>query len=183
MKRFTSAFLLLLLTSCGVPLEAEPEILDITIDDPPQVAEPPTRDLEAVTLYLVGGETVVPVTRDLTSPADVEVILESLFEGVTEPESRAGLRTSVPPETRLLGVERDGSSVVVDLGREFTAVGGEQEVMAVAQIVLTAPAVEGVESVSFEIESIPTAVPVSDGALSSDAVTAHQYGELLQAPP
>lgn len=176
-------FLALALTACGVPLEAEPEILDITIDDPPQVAEPPTEDLEAVTLYLVGGESVVPVTRDLTSPADVETVLESLFDGITEPESRAGLRTSVPPSTRLLGVEQEGSSIVVDLGREFTAVGGEQEIMAIAQIVLTATGVGGVDSVSFEIESVPTAVPVSDGALSSESVTAHEYADLLQAPP
>lgn len=183
MKWFPFVFLVVLLAACGVPLEAEPEILDIAIDEPPQVAEPPTEDLEAVTIYLAGGESVVPVTRDLPSPADVVVVLESLFDGVTEPESRAGLRSSIPPESRLLGVEQVGSSIVVDLGREFTAVGGEQEIMAVAQIVLSATGVAGVESVSFEIETVPTAVPVSDGALSDDAVTAHEYADLVQAPP
>lgn len=183
MRRAWMLVMVVTFAACGVPLEAEPELLAISIDNPPQIVEPTPEDLESVTLYLVRDDTVVPVTRDLSSPADVEMILESLLDGTTNPESRAGLRTSIAPSTRLLGVEVVGNSVIVDLGREFTAVGGEQEILAVAQIVLTATGVDGLESVSFEIESVPTAVPVADGALADVAVTAHEYADLLAAAP
>jgi spore germination protein GerM len=67
----------------------------------------------------------------------------------------------------------------IDLNRVFAAVGGEEEILAVAQIVLTATSIEGVDLVAFQLDGVPTDVPVASGALSVDPVGAADYSALV----
>jgi spore germination protein GerM len=102
-----------------------------------------------------------------------------LFEGTTEPEERASLRSAVPPGTRLIDLAVDGNTVRIDLNPAFASVGGEEETLAVAQIVLTATGTLGVDRVLFQLEGVPTAVPVAGGALSTAPVGADDYAPLV----
>jgi spore germination protein GerM len=180
MSRIPSLVLLLLLAvACGIPLDAEPETVDVDVDGSPDAPGPVPGDLAAVTMYLVSDETLVRVTRDLPADAGLQSILESLFGGLTEPEARSDLRSSIPTGTEIIGIETEGRIARIDLSREFAVVGGEAETLAVAQIVLTATSVDGIDLVAFELEGVPTDVPVASGALSIDPVDAADYAALV----
>lgn len=171
--------LALLVVACGIPLDAEPEIVTVADDGTPDDPGPAPDDLAAVTMYLVSDEALVRITRDLPDPAGLGEILESLLGGVTEPEERANLRSSIPGDTEVIGIERDGNVARIDLSREFAVVGGEEEILAVAQIVLTATSFDGIDLVALQLEGVPTAAPVANGALSIEPVGAADYASLI----
>lgn len=181
MSRFTrmAAVATLLIVACGVPLDEEAEHLMIELEEAPQIEEPQPEDLAAVSVYLVRDDVLVHVTRDLPVPTTLDEILDSLLAGVSQPEERANLRTSIPPGTTLLGLEMDGGTASINLSSDFASVGGEQEILAVAQIVLTVTSTDSVSRVEFQLEGVPTDVPVAGGALSVDPVAADQYEELI----
>lgn len=179
MKRLVGLLAALTLVGCGIPLDSAPEVVDLEAAADPDDVGPVLGDLSAVSLYLVRDEVLVPVTRDLPSPPAPEVVLGSLLGDVTEPEQRSDLRTAIPPGTRALGVTVEDSTMRVDLSREFASVGGEEEILAVAQIVLTATALEGIDLVTFELDGVPTDVPVASGALSAEPVGAADYESLI----
>lgn len=168
--------LCLAVVACGVPLDPVPEVVEREVGAPdPEVAELEADDLVAASLYLVDEGVIVPVTRDLPEPVDTLTILESLLGGTTEPEERRGLRTSIPDATRVLDLKQTGSTVRLDLSSDFAAVGGEEELLAVAQVVLSVTEVEGVEAVVFELEGVQTDVPLPNGVLTDEPVSGSDY--------
>jgi spore germination protein GerM len=169
----------LLMSGCGIPVDTEPEGLVLDVEAPVEAQTTPPEDLAAVSVYLIRDERIVHVTRDLPSPASPDEILRSLLEGVTGPEERVNLRTSISTETQLLGLREQGSVLHVDLSRDFAGMGGEEETLAIAQIVLTLTSIEGIESVEFALDGVQTDVPVSDGALSDRPVSANDYQVLV----
>jgi len=175
------AFAAVSIAACGIPLDAQPETIDVEAVDSPENGGPVLGDLSSVSMYLIRDEVLVPVTRDLPSPPSPEGALGSLLDGVTEPEQRANLRTAIPPGTSVIDITADGRVLLVDLSREFASVGGEEEILAVAQIVLTATSIQGVDLVALHLEGLPTNAPVASGALSDDPVGASDY-ESLVAP-
>lgn len=179
MKKLVPYVALVLVTGCGVPVESTPEEIVFDLDPPPEIDVPAPEDLASVSIYLVKNDQLVHATRDLATPTRPDLILASLFGGVTAPEQRADLRTSIPVGSEILEVVHDGSILRLNLSRDFAAVGGEEEIQAVAQIVLTATSIEGIELVAFELEGVPTDVPVADGALSVEPVGPEDYVELL----
>ena len=181
MRRFVVAVAALLLAACGIPLDVQPEAIDVEAVVSPENGGPVLGNLSSVSMYFVRDEVLVPVTRDLPSPPSPEVVLGSLLGGVTEPEQRANLRTAIPPGTTEIDITADGRVLLVDLSQEFASVGGEEEILAVAQIVLTATSIEGVDLVALHLDGLPTNAPVASGALSDDPVGARDY-ESLVAP-
>ena len=171
--------LALLVTACGIPVDASPETISVDLGDLGEIEEATGARLAAVSIYLVRDDRLVHVTRDLPSPAQLADVLESLVSGETDPEDRAGLRSSIPIGTELRGVTEEGGVARIDLSSDFAAVGGRQELLAVAQVVLTATGIEGVDAVVFELEGNPTDVPTPSGALADHPVTAEDYTTLL----
>lgn len=178
-RRMLFPVIALLVAACGIPVEAEPEIVDVELAPPAGNETPAPGELAAVSLYLVRDEALVHVTRDLRSPPSLTSIFGSLLSDVTPEERQANLRTAIPPGTEIISITEDGSVLRVDLNSEFAAVGGEEELLAVAQIVMTATSVEGVDRVAFLLEGVPTDVPVASGALSVDPVGAADYEALV----
>lgn len=180
MKHRLPLMALLVITACGIPVDATPETFDL-----PEVGAaiedlPPTGELAAAPLYLVGDAGLVRVTRDLVEPVGAEAVLESLLTGVTEPEDRSGLSSSIPLGTQLLGFAISDGVATVDLSADFATVGGQQEISAVAQIVLTVTQAGDIDGVVFELEGVRTDVPTPDGALATVAVTADDYETLIE---
>lgn len=179
MSRARVALVGMAVVACGVPLDPAPEIVEGELGSPdPVIEELEDEKLVAAPLYLVDHGVIVPVTRNLPEPVDVTTVLESLLDGTTAPEERRGLRTSIPPGTRVLDVEENGSTARLDLSEDFAAVGGEEELLAVAQVVLSITAIDGVESVLFELEGVQTDVPLPGGALTDEPITGSEYREL-----
>jgi len=169
----------LLATACGVPLDSAPETIAVDLGDASELDLPVGDDLAPVTFFLVEDGGLVPVTHELPLPISVESVTSFLVEGIDPTGNGPGLRTSIPTGTRVLGVERDGAVAEVDLSRDFAAVGGEEELLAVAQVVLTLTELDGVRAVAFELAGVATDVPLPDGALSNDPVAADDYRSLI----
>lgn len=173
------ALALLLLTACGVPIDDGPELIEVDSVEQPGLVPAVADDLASVSLFLIREGQLVPITRDLAAPVSVEAVVSSLLSDLTDPELRSGLRSSIPPGTTLIGVEVVGGIAELDLGRQFASVGGEEEVLAVAQIVLTLTSLVEVEAVTFLLDGVLTGVPTSSGAISDDPVTAGEYLDLV----
>ena len=133
-------------------------------------------------VYLVQAEQLVRVVRR-SSPSDLSAVVRLLLDGPTESEFAAGLRSAISPRTTLHSARIDGDTAVVDLSVSFVEVGGQEQILAVAQIVLTAAAVPGVTQVRFLLDGEAVDVPRADGTLTSDTVRAVDYRQLLQTPP
>lgn len=179
MRRMTLLSLALAVAACGIPLDSAPEAVELEVAAASDAGGPVLGDLAAVSIYLVRDASVVNVTRDLPAPPTLEIVFDSLLGSVTEPEQRSGLRTAIPRATEILAIEEVDATLQLDLSQEFAAVGGEEEVLAVAQIVMTATSIEGIELVAFQLEGVPTDVPVANGALSDDPVGAGDYASLV----
>lgn len=178
-RRLTLVTAALLMTACGVPLDSVPETIAVDLGDTPELDLPVGDDLEAVTFYLIEQGNLVPVTHELPIPVVAESVAEFLVEGIDPTDKGAGLRTSIPTGTRVLTVDRENGVVRVNLSRDFAVVGGEEELLAVAQVVLTLTDLEEVDAVAFELEGVATDVPLPNGALSDDPVGAEDYRSLI----
>jgi peptidoglycan hydrolase-like protein with peptidoglycan-binding domain len=112
----------------------------------PAAAAPPGQ----VDVAFLQGEQVVTVARPGTT-ADAAV--RALIAGPTAAEKREKITSTVPRRTALRGVSVAGGVATIDLDRRFAS-GRKAEVLAarVAQLVLTATAVSGVESVQLVID-------------------------------
>jgi spore germination protein GerM len=161
------------LTACGIPADSQPQALarkDIPFDllaPSTTTAQPGTPGARVpINVYLVGITGLVPVSRDVRAPATITEALNALLAGPTDAEVANGLRTSVSAQTSLsAGVVGFGVGTV-DLGGAFGQVGGQEQILAVAQLVFTATSVPGIVKVQFTLGGRPVEVPAGDGTLT-----------------
>lgn len=66
---------------------------------------------------------------------------------------------------------------VADLSQAFTLIGGDEEILAVAHLVLTLTSLDGVSGVLLAIEGNPVAATVGEGALMSRPLTADDFAD------
>jgi hypothetical protein len=175
-----------LAAACGVPTDSSPHALPrdgVPFDllAPASTAVATSSTLVAVTtevpVYLVGPDRLVVVRRLVESPPSLFRALEALLAGPMPDEAAAGLRTAVTNQARLLSVRVQSGVATIDLSGEFAAIGGQEQILAVAQLVFTATASKGVLGVRLSIDGRPVEAPRGDGTLSQELVPA-DYGAL-----
>lgn len=174
----------LLAAGCGIPADPHPVAVPGGVVRPAlgPTTTTPTPATQA-TVFFVQAEHLVPVARSTIRP-DMQAVLQVLFSGPTEAELAAGLRTAISAQPNVRSIATEGSSAVIDLTSTFVEVGGEEQILALAQIVLTATAAPGITSVRFQLEGQAVEVPRADGTLSSGPLTATDYASLREpAPP
>jgi hypothetical protein len=189
-----TAFVALALTAtataaCGIPRDARPAVIPggvvnsalAAAEDNPMATGPASQQVVA-DLFLVQAAHLVKVART-TPRRDVFDALNLLLTGPTEAEFGAGIRTAISPQTTLRSARVDGNTAVVDLSGALVEVGGQEQILAVAQIVLTAMAVPGVEQVRLLLEGQRVEVPRADGNLTSEALRVADYDGLLEPSP
>jgi Spore germination protein len=168
--------------ACGISPGA-PEILPggvVTpaVPPPPEVADTGrSASLRPVRIFLVTGGQLIDVPRSTSEPG-LEGTLRLLLEGPTAAEISAGVRSAIAAGTHLRSATLEAGSAVVDLSRAFLDLGGEEQILAVAQLVLTATAVPGVDSVRFALDGEDLEVPRADGTLVRAPLTAGDYAAL-----
>jgi hypothetical protein len=182
----------LLAVGCGIPEDRHPTALPGGVITPglgstTTTATTPSGQEPAVeaTVFLVRAEHVAPVVRR-TTRVDLETALELLVTGPTEAELGAGLRTAISSQTQFHSVAVNGTTAVIDVTSAFVEVAGQEQILALAQVVLTATTVPGITEVRFALEGQPVDVPRADGTLSSGPLTATDYAALRepdQPPP
>ena len=187
--------LLAVLPGCGVPTGGEPSTIAAT-DVPygladsspsPTPATPPEAKVDAPRVYWVTAtDTLVPRSREVsgsTRRARLADLLEQLAAEPTADERDEQLSTALPPEVRLRVTRLDGGTATIGVDALAEAPAGLSGRRAVAQIVLTATSVPGVDAVLLELAGEPIEAPLPDGALTDRPLTAQDYAAATVAAP
>lgn len=175
----------LLLASCGVPADGDPQV--IAADNlPPDLVDPsqsttttlPPAQTVPITVYLLrqtsGGTQLVPVEREVTDPTEPGQRIEAVLDAQpTAQEEARGLSSAIPPDVELLEapLNRDDRVLSIDLSGEFFAIQGPLLSNAFAQIVYTAAELDGVRSVRFRVDGRPQQAIDDEGAQQSSVDT------------
>jgi len=177
----TVALLSMIMAACGIPHDREPALMPGGVVAPALAPrEPgPSAPITEVPVFLVQTEHLVKVVRR-AALGDLTGVLGRLLAGPKEEEFAAGIRTAIGPQTELRSARLDGDTAIVDLSAAFVEVGGQEQILAVAQIVLTATSVPGILQVRFLLEGQAVDVPRADGTLTSEALRRGDYEGLLR---
>ncbi|SDF66150.1 Sporulation and spore germination [Blastococcus aurantiacus] len=186
-RRVGLCAVLAVLAGCSVPTGGEPSTIAPT-DVPYGLAEPspaptstspPEATADASRVHWVtAADTLVPRVREVSGRTRRErlgSLLEQLAAGPTRDERDEQLSTALPPEVRLGVTDLDGGTATIDLDELAEAPAGVSGRRAVAQIVLTATSVPGVESVLLELAGEPIEAPLPAGELTDRPLTAQDY--------
>jgi spore germination protein GerM len=185
-RRVWAGALLLVVSACGVPSDPGPRALprdDVPFDLLAPASSPgSSTTLVAVTtdvaLTLIGPERLVEVHRLVEAPPSLFRVIEALLAGPTAEESALGLRTAIINQTRLLSVRIQGGVATINLSGDFAAIGGTEQILALAQLVFTAAAEEGVLGVRVSLDGKPVEVPRGDGTLTQDPLRPSDYAAI-----
>jgi spore germination protein GerM len=189
---------LTLSSACGVPTGGGPTTIAAS-DVPyglasPSTASPASPSADPKTdpsrIFLVAGDdALAPRPRDTDGSSRrerLEDVLSALATGPSGAERDEQLSTALPPEVRLTVVELSAGTATIDIAAPAEAPSGWASRRAVAQIVLTATSVPGVEAVRLTLDGSPVEAPLPSGELTSAPLTAADYAALLipaSAPP
>ena len=164
-------------------LEAPTDVSSVGLDPAGPATSAEQAELRATVYLVTDADALVAVVRPL--PVDGEAneqlaaVVESLIDGPSDAD--AGLRSAVPPTTSVRSVVVDGSVATIDLSSDFASIGGPEELLAVAQLGLTATTFPGVRAVRLRLEGSPIEIPLPDGALTDEPVTLGQFSPLLES--
>ena len=163
------------LAGCGLRQDDKPRDLSIDAKTKALLDNAPTTSTVARSLstdqhelFLVRSQTgttesLVPVVTPVATPVDPANLPRQVIEKlVTQPPVTEDLKTFIPQGTQVLGVVQHGNVLDVDLSKELSQVENNGQRIAVAQIVFTATAIDGIEFVRFSINGSPTPVPLDD---------------------
>ncbi len=194
MRRHLLAVLVLLVTAaCGTngggsvdagPVPSRPETTTTTA---PAAAQPdapaPTGGATtAVQLYFTRGETLQAVSRPVPRVARVGAeAVKALLGGPTAEESRSGLGTAIPRETRFRDLIIDDGVAKVDLSGAFESGGGTLSLtMRLAQVTCTLDQFGSVRGVRFALDGKLVNVFSGNGIVLDEPVTCSSYRDLLR---
>lgn len=210
MKRTTGSRRLVLLVmielmsmvACGVPLQstAEPIPSGVLPDGPvgsaptgPSSTSAVSPTLDRLRLWFVKGDGLVAALSSLPSGTGAERILLALADGPAGPAG-SDLRTvardpltgralvGLPGGMESPGGAMAGSTVTVEVSPAFGAMPSREQVLLLAQVVLSLTGA-GAESVAVVDESgAPVALPLPDGRLLDAPARARDYAPLITRP-
>jgi hypothetical protein len=153
----------------------------------PTVSSSPSPSASAspttVRLYFLRGEKLGVAERRVkhtTMPATAS--MKALLAGPTGSERSAGLGTTIPAGTRLLGLTIAGTTARVDLSGDFASGGGSLSMTArVAQVVYTLTRYPTVRSVEFLLDGQPVGALGGEGVVLDGAQTRADWRD-FEAP-
>ena len=120
------------------------------------------------------GRLVETLRSHRETRAVATAALQALFAGPTRDERAAGMRTEIPPGTRLLGLVIASGVARVDLSSDYQAGASSRSLqLRLAQVVYTLTQFPSVRRVSFSVDGSPVSDhPVGRGAYKALAATA-----------
>ncbi|HVX20621.1 MAG TPA: GerMN domain-containing protein [Acidimicrobiales bacterium] len=172
-----------LLAGCGIPTQTAAQVVDrrdvpFGLADPaPTTTSLPVPSVD-VTVFFEGAERLVAVSRAVPRPASPEEVLDALGRGPTTAESTGGWRSPISTATPLAVVGQRDGTITVRVPRAFTQLGGQDQIVAAAQLVFSLTAFAAVDRVVIQIGRHPASIPTANGALTSAPLTVHDYRSL-----
>lgn len=183
-SRLSVLVAVVLVASCGVPRDPSarrlhPDDVPFGLASPaPTTTLPAQRGSAVFSIFLIREERLVRVERRSTTLPDPATRLAALVDGPHPQEASSGLRTTVDEESELrVHTVKDGVATV-DLG-EQPPVSGPDQILAIAQVVVTLAEDPTVDAVRFTLGGEPVAVPAGDGTLRADPLRAVDFLALL----
>lgn len=172
------------LVACGAPPEPTAQAVDDTsvpfglLDrDAPPLLTPTGQDTERASLCFVRGDKLAVIDTTLERPANPTTVVDALVE--PPKDAGASLRTAIGPPPLVAGIRLEAGVAEIDLRPAITDLAGDEQLLAVAQLVCTLTNQPGIGTVSFTLEGAPIDVPRGDGSLTSAPVSRDDYRSLL----
>lgn len=183
------------LTGCGVPTGGQPQTIppsDIPYglaspSPTPMPSAPPETVADTSRVHWIDAQdTLVPQPREVggtTRRERLAHLLDELAAGPLPRERDDELSSALPPEVRLGVAALDEGTATVDVDTLGRAPSGGSTRRAVAQIVLTATSVPGVQAVRLQLAGEPVEAPLPSGELISRPLTASDYTSFTTPSP
>lgn len=169
-------------SACGIPVDSRPR----DIPDLQAVTTVPRRGTPGVqahnaTLYFVASsagrtDRLQPILR--RADADPASVVRELLKGLGPSDDRS-LRSAIPPDTQLRAASQspDGTAII-DIDQTFFKAKGAQLVRALAQLVFSVSALDGVGQVRILVNGTAREWPLGDGVPKTRALTVADFAEL-----
>jgi germination protein M len=124
---------------------------------------------------LVGtASRIIPRTQQVGTAA-----MKALLEGPTDAEKQAGMFSSIPDGTTLLGLDISESVATVDLSKEYASGGGSLSMlMRLAEVVFTLTQFPTVDGVSFKLDGQPITVLGGEGIIIDHPMSRADYEDM-----
>lgn len=179
-----------LLSSCGVPVDREPEAIPPIVDSPsttPDVtgtAPSDSRRLgQSVVIYLIRGEGLLGETTFVRTGFDIGDLLTTLIEGPSADSVDLGARSGLAQRVDLVkSVEIVDGYARVSLSGSFNDLPGTEQTLVIGQLTLTFVANLPINGAIFEEDGQVVAVPDADGLPILGPVSRINYVTLLTRP-
>jgi spore germination protein GerM len=173
--------LVLTLGACGISTSGGPAAIPASqIPRVPQTTttNPGSGCVVPVTIVLLNqlnNAAPMSVGRCVSQHQTLSATVTQLLLGPTDTELLNGIISSIPPDTRLLGLSVNShlGQVTVNLSVEFIAGSSSQQLQEVEQVVFTiACALSASTRIIFQVEGTQQSVPIASGATVNGPVTA-----------
>jgi hypothetical protein len=161
------------------PASVSPSPSPLVSPSPSPAVSPPIVVLPSSTIYLVSNAALVGEFRPRTQTGTLGDLLRALLRGPTDAEASRGISTAINTSPMLLGVSVQGGTATVDLSSTFGDIRAPDQVLATAQVVMTATSFPGVNAVQISLDGKVTQMPLADGTLSWSPLTFADYASLL----
>ncbi len=170
-----------MLFGCGIPVEERARPLPADMIPSSLPAQGPAassasgdRGAASADVFLVRNSRLVRVGRQPWDPPLLEGAIAALLRGPTATERADGVRTALTRPVRLAGAVAAGVPLI-DVTGSLADVEGEEQILALAQLVFTLTALPSVDGVSFALDGRPVEVPTGDGALKRGPIGRHDF--------
>ncbi len=174
--------------SCGVPAESSPRQLPQSaipdaLKPSDTVVSTSASPEERVDLWFVRDSQLVSVTHLVPARADPKRVIDELLSGPTDSERSGSLRSAIPDAAAVDEVKVSGGKATVGLSSAFSEIPAADQLLAVAQLVLTLTDLRGIGLVEFTVGDAAAAVPLPNGDTSTGSVSRDDYVELSTPIP
>ncbi len=167
--------LALLAAGCAIPTQGAPSsippsrvpfnLLNPHLPTTTTTQPTPSSLVPVKVFFLDSNSRLQPESRVVASPAPLTSIISSMLAGPTTAETASGVFTAIPSDVAVLSTTSQGGVVTVNMNTDFGQINGTSTELAVAQIVATVAAENGLGTgVIFEIEGQRTSVPIANGS-------------------
>lgn len=170
-----------LLAGCAVPDQSQPDIISSSraAAQPTAVSLPPTKTSTRVALYFVNGSNLLTAVYRSNPVGGLERTVTALLAGPTNQDIASGLTSAIPVGTKLESARMSGSTASLDFSQALASVSGREQLLAFAQIVVTADSLPNVARVAISVGGQAVNAPEPGGTLAQGPVTRADYAALI----
>ena len=168
------------IAGCGVGTQSKAQDIDrsavpFALLAPASTSTSTVASRTSVTVFFEGPNGLVPVERQVTGRATLSAALDKLASGPSAADSAAALQSPASTVTPLALKRVEAGVAWIWVPATFAQLGGQDQIIAAAQIVYTATAAPGITGVMLLVNGQRSDVPVADGTLKQGPLTRADY--------